>query len=243
MKPIAALVALAAAAAFAQPPAAAAELQPAPDSAERREMLKELVTCVAKVRPRWARQTVALPYLSDEQAKAAAEMLQGRDSCLPDPEMDMTFRTSTLVGILAEHFIQAEAGSGTSARMVRALTTATALNASEDLALCTAVRNPQAARELALSEPGSATESRTAQQLARHVPACTMPGEDTSVVDLQALRSLTAMALYRAMTSGGTAGNQEAKAAPGLSGRGQVVDGLYFQFGDGPLDAPGWTRK
>lgn len=182
------------------------QLRPAPDSPERREALRNLVTCVAKARPQWARQTLALPYLSKAQAGSAAEMLTGRDTCLTDEEVDMTFRTSTLVGTLAEHFIEAQADPSAIARTERSLSTVAPLNASEDFALCVAVRDPRAARELALSEPGSAIEARSAQELAKQVPQCTQPGENLTV-DLQSLRALTATALYRAMVPTAVASN------------------------------------
>jgi len=194
---LAALLALGTVPSDAQEPGAAMALQPAPDSAERRRALRELVMCVARVRPRWARQTLAHPYLSEAQAGAAAEALSGRDSCLQE-DTDMTFRTSTLVGSAAEHFIQSQADQSSFARLAKALNTATPLNASEDFALCVAARNPIAARDLALSEPGSPVETRSAGQLADHVQPCTRPGENLTV-DLQSLRALMGTALYRAM--------------------------------------------
>ena len=195
---LATLIALAATTQM-EAPSATIELQAAPDSAERRTALRKLVTCVAKSRPRWARQTLALPYLSDAQAGEASEVLNGRDNCIVDPELDMTFRTSTLVGTLAETFVQQQLNGGNMSRLASSLNTVTPLNASEDFALCVAVRAPDAARALTLSEPGSAAEGQAAQQLAEKVPQCTQPGEDLKV-DIQALRALTATALYRAMT-------------------------------------------
>ena len=203
---IAVLLATAAAPAAAPQAAAKVQVQPAPDSADSRQALRKLVMCVAKARPRWARQTLAHPYLSDAQARAAAEVLTGQDSCLAGPEADMTFRTSTLVGSLAEHFVRTETPAEELARLAKALNTAAALNGSEDFALCVAARDPNAARELALSEPGSPAETQAAGKLAHHVPPCTRSGENL-VVDLQSLRALTATALYRAIVpSSGSGG-------------------------------------
>ena len=196
---LAALIALATSAVAAQPTSVPVQLQPAPDSADRREALRGLVSCVAKARPRWARQTLALPYLSDAQAGSAAEVLNGRDSCQTNPEVHMTFRTSTLVGTLAEHFIQTQLDPDAIARLQSSLNTAAPLNASEDFALCVAARNPNAARDLALSALGSEAEAQSAKLLVNQVPQCTRP-EETMTVDLQALRALTATALYRAIT-------------------------------------------
>jgi uncharacterized protein YfiM (DUF2279 family) len=195
---LAALIALATTA-QAEAPSAPIQLQAAPDSPERRTALRKLVSCVAKARPNWARETLAQPYLSKAQAVSAAEVLAGRDNCIADPEIDMTFRTSTLVGTLAEIFVERQAASGATPALATSLNSVAPLNASEDFALCVAVRAPDAARALALSEPGSAAENQSAQQLAEKVPQCTQPGEDLKV-DVQALRALTATALYRAMT-------------------------------------------
>ena len=196
---LAILLALGSPSADNQPVAAtAAQMQPAPDSAERRRALRDLVMCVADARPRWARETLSLAYLSEDQARIAADMLRGRDTCLTRAEVDMTFRTSTLIGSLAEHYIRAQTGGNPVAQVTRALNTARPLNASEDFAMCVASRNPAAARELALSEPGSASETRSAERLAAHVPACTNPNEQLTV-DVQSLRALVATALYRGM--------------------------------------------
>lgn len=195
---LAALLAIGTAAPMAQPAAAPVQLQPAPDTAEQRRAFRELVMCVAKARPRWARQTLADPYLSDAQAGNAAEALGGRDACIAEPEVELTFRTSTLVGSLAEHFVRTEGDRGTD-RLGIALNKATALNASEDFALCVAAWDPTAARALALSEPGSAAETESAGQLTGHVPSCTRPDENLKL-DVQALRALISTALYRAIT-------------------------------------------
>lgn len=195
---LAALLALGAAvAAQSAPPTA---IQPSPDSAEERKTLRSLSACLAQARPRWARQTLSHPYLSDAQASAAAQALGGKDSCVRGAEAEVTLRTSGMVGSLAEHYLQDEIGRADSARLAKALSTITPLNASEDFALCVAARNPAAARGLALSEPGSDSETQAIGRLALHVEPCTQPGEDLKV-DLQSLRALVSTALYRGVTA------------------------------------------
>src|SRR5687768_5048595 len=100
---LAALLILGAASAQAQP--LPPNVQPSPDSAAERQALRSLTACIAKSRPRWARQTLSLPYLSDAQAAAAAEALSGKDSCVPRTGAELTFRTSSMVGSLADHFL------------------------------------------------------------------------------------------------------------------------------------------
>jgi len=196
---LAALLAAVTASTPVQASAPAVAVQPNLDSAEELQRLRSLSACLAESRPRWARQTLSFAYLSDAQAREAAQALTGTDSCVPN-DTEVVFRTSGLVGGLAEYFLRAEMKRTDSQRLTEALATLTPLNVSEDFALCVAVRNPAAARELALSEPGSAVESRAAGQLARHVPPCVERGEEPTV-DLQSLRALMSTALYRGVTA------------------------------------------
>ena len=193
---LAALLALGAISVQAQPPAPAVPIQPSPDSAEERKTLRTLSACLAKARPRWARQTLSHPYLSDAQAYAATLALKGRDKCVRGPELEVTLRTSGMVGSLAEHFLRAELERADSARLATVLSTMAPLNVSEDFALCVAARNPDAARDLVLSEPGSTAETQAMRKFAGYIDICTNEGEELTV-DLQALRALISTALYR----------------------------------------------
>lgn len=198
---LAAWLALGAAAAQAQPAPAPAQLQDSTDSAAERKELLRLSECLAKARPGWARNTLSQPYLSDDQARLAAQALTGKDSCVTDPDgAEFTVRTSGMVGSLAEIFLRKNLDRADSARLANALSTLKPLNVSEDFALCVASRNPAAARALALSEPGSQAEAEAARSLAAHVEPCTIPGEKL-VVEVQSLRALVATALYRGVTA------------------------------------------
>lgn len=179
-------------------------LETSVDTAQQRQALRKLSLCLAQTRQRWARRTLDQPYLSDSQASAAAEALIGKDNCAGDDEVEVTFRTSGLVGGLAEHFVKRDSTGLDPARLGGRLATATARNVTEDFAMCVASRNPAAARDMALSDPGSAAESAAGGLLAVHVEPCTNRGEQLAV-DLQALRSLMAIALYRATTGPGSA--------------------------------------
>lgn len=193
---IAALLAFSAASGTAQ----TVDIQPTVDTPEQRQSLRTLTSCLAQQRPRWARQTLAQPYLSQSQARIAAYALSGRDTCVTRNEVEVTFRTSSLVASLAEHYVRTEIGQIDLARLSSALNAITPLNVSEDFAFCVASRNPTAARNLTLSAFGSAEEAAAAQQLAGGVAPCTNRGENLTV-DLQALRALSATALYRAVSS------------------------------------------
>lgn len=169
------------------------------DSAEELQTLRNLSACLAEARPRWARQTLAHPYLSDDQAREAAQALRGKDMCVPN-ETEVTFRTSGLVAGLAEHFLKSDIQRADFSRLSGALATITPLNVSEDFALCVAVRDPAAARDLSLSEPGSAAERQAADKLSGQLPPCIQQGEKPAV-DLQSLRALISTALYRGVTT------------------------------------------
>jgi hypothetical protein len=198
---LAALLAASAVAVQAQPPKVT--IEPSPDSAEQRKGLQRLTSCLAEARPRWARGTLARPYLSDAQYKDASLALTGKDGCTPGVEgveTEVTFRTSGMVGSLAEHYLRRDIQRADAARLAEKLSTLPPLNVTEDFALCVASRNPAAARDLALSEPGSAAEDAAARKVATYLESCTTDTEKLTV-DLQSLRALVATALYRGVTA------------------------------------------
>ena len=198
---LAAFLALGAATVQAQPPSPPTQLQDSTDSAEERKELLRLSECLARARPGWARNTLSQPYLSDDQARLAAQALTGKDSCITDRDgAEFTVRTSSMVGSLAEIFLRKNLERADSARLATTLSNLKPLNVSEDFALCVASRNPQAARALAFSEPGSEAEAEAARRLAAYVEPCTIPGEEL-IVEVQSLRALVATALYRGVTA------------------------------------------
>jgi hypothetical protein len=196
------LAAAAAAPVRGQTPAApqAVPIEPSADSAEQRQGLIEFSACLAHSRPRWARQTLAHPYLSEAQASKASGALKGTDSCTGRKDTEVTFRTSGLVGGLAEYFLRSELDKADGVRLERALNTVAPLNASEDFGLCVASRNAAAARALALSVPGSAAETAAVDTLRPEIAPCIRGGEHLTI-DLQSLRALVSTALYRGVTA------------------------------------------
>ncbi len=181
-------------------------VQPSVDSAEERQAFANLSACLAKARPLWARRTLSHPYLSDAQASSAAQALTGSDKCVAGGEAEFRFRTSLLVGSLAEHFLRTDINKADFKRLVGALSALTPENVSEDFALCVAARSPTAARDFVLSTPGSDAETQEARKVAAHVQPCTNQGEQLTV-DLQSLRALMSIALYRGTTAVLAAGN------------------------------------
>jgi hypothetical protein len=197
---LAALLAASAVSVQAQP---RVTIEPSPDSAEQRKGLQKLTSCLAEARPRWARGTLSRPYLSDAQRQDASLALTGKDGCTPGlegEETEVTFRTSGMVGSLAEHFLRKDIQRADAARLAEKLSSLPPLNVTEDFALCVASRNPAAARDLALSEPGSAAEDAAARKVSTYLESCTTDTEKLTV-DLQALRALVATALYRGVTA------------------------------------------
>ena len=200
---VAIMLAACAASAQAQP----VSIQPSVDSVQQRQSLRALVSCVAEVRRNWARQLLAQPYLSEAQARAAGEAFEGKDRCIRGAdEVEMTFRTSSIVSNLAEYYLRTDLAKVDQERLERTLNTLTPLNASEDFALCVASRAPNEARAIALSDPGSSEETQAADKLGAVVPQCATKGERLTV-DLQGLRGLMSIALYRAATNGTVAQN------------------------------------
>jgi hypothetical protein len=190
----------------AQPPSDSPSLQPSVDSPAQRQKFQALSVCLAEARPRWARQTLSRPYLSKAQQEVAAQALIGTDRCMTNSESEFTFRTSGMVGALAEHFVSAEVGRADLPRLTAALATISPLNVSEDFALCLAARNTRSARDLVVSEMGSTAETEAARRVANNLEACTNPGEQLTV-DVQSLRSLMSVALYRGLEKVQTGSN------------------------------------
>lgn len=202
---LAALLALGTATVHAQPPGVT--LEPSPDSAEQRKASQKLTRCLAEARPRWARNTLSRPYLSDAQAFDASSAVRGRDLCGATRDgTEITFRTSLMVGSLAEHFLREDIRRADAARLAEKLSTLAPRNVTEDFALCVTARNPAAARDLALSEPGSAAEEAAAMKVFAYVESCRAESEQLTV-DLQALRALVAAALYRGVNEVLTSGS------------------------------------
>jgi hypothetical protein len=178
-----------------------AAVQPSVDSAAERVTLRNLSACLAKSRPRWARQALAKPYLSPGQESLLRDAMSGGDNCLNGgSKLQVSVRSSGMVSGLAEHFLTTELDRVGLKRVSAELVKVTSLNASEDFALCVAARNPKAAQGLAMSEPGSDAERQSAESLAKGIQPCLNPGE-TSKIDLQSFRALAATALYRGLTS------------------------------------------
>jgi len=184
----------------------AVSIAPALDTAQERQALRKLTICVAGLRPRWARAMISYPYLSDPQASAATQVVSGHDNCLGAPEVAVAFRTSGVVGSVAEYFVREEMPRTDLQRLANSLATVAPMNVSEDFALCLAARNPKGAVDLALSDPGGADEARAAAAIGTGVPSCTKPGEQMNV-DMQALRALVSIALYRGVTATGAVKN------------------------------------
>lgn len=180
----------------------AVSIEPSADTPAERQALRTLSMCLAQVRPDWARGVLEHPYLSPAQASAAAQAVSGRDNCQKLPEVEIEFRTSTLVSALAEYYLRTELPKSDPVQVNKALASLPPLNASEDFGLCVASHQPAAARELAFSAPGSAGEAGSAKVLGGVIAACAHPGENLKV-DIQSLRALVTVALYRAVTARG----------------------------------------
>ena len=197
----------AAVSAQAQAAALATPIQPSVDTVQQRQSLRTLMTCVAKSRPNWARQLLAQPYLGEEQTRTAGEALSGKDRCIMKDETEMTFRTSSMVSNLAEYFLGAELTNADLERLRGRSTRIAPLNSPRKISPCALRREiPLRLRAIALSEPGGNDERQAADKLAAQVQPCVIKGEQPTV-DLQSLRGLMSIALYRAMTNGAVAQN------------------------------------
>ncbi|MES2290546.1 MAG: hypothetical protein V4530_12500 [Pseudomonadota bacterium] len=171
-------------------------VQPNTDTVERRQFLQDIMACLAKARPRWARQTLSYPYLGDAQSGAAAEAFSGNDNCVRGDKVDVTFRTPGIIGGLAEYYLRTAYAQADFSRVSGSLQAMKPMNASEEFAFCLAARDPAVARDLTMSTIGSSAEAALGRQLAGKAAPCVGGGMQISV-DVQSLRALMATALYR----------------------------------------------
>lgn len=171
-------------------------LQANADSTADRAAVRAFSKCLARQRPRWARDVLAQPYLSKGQTALLETIGIGNDNCSGSGSKEMTLRHTSIVAGLAEQLITEDLVQVGMKRVSAELNRIPSRNTSEDFALCIVARRSKVAQDLVMSSPGSDAERVAGEQLALGVESCTNPGE-SGKVDLQSLRALAATALYR----------------------------------------------
>lgn len=195
LAPLTVALALGAGAVGAQPPAPGATTQ-----AEARAY----AMCIARNRPRVAEDILAMPYLSDEQTRRAAQRLGGLDNCLTSTDQVAESRAPSLLEGMTVQLLPAKLAAANLGE-VSALTDDQIVqrglrprNGYEDFSLCMVRGQPDLVRGFVLAEPGSAASQAAFRQIVPHVPDCVGQGQHLSL-DQRGLRAVLAVGLYRTL--------------------------------------------
>lgn len=190
-------VALGAGAAGAQPSSAQA-------GATNPNEARAYAMCLARSRPRIAEDILAMPYLSDDQTRRAAQRIGGLDTCLTSTDLVAAARAPSLLEGMAVQLLQARL-SDASLSEVAALTDDQVVarglrprNGYEDFSLCMVRGQPALVRGFVLATPGTPQAQAAFQQVVPHVPDCVGQGQHLSL-DQRGLRAVLAVGLYRAL--------------------------------------------
>jgi hypothetical protein len=195
LAPLTLALALGAGAAGAQPPAAGTTTA---------NETRAYAMCLARSRPRIAEDILAMPYLSDEQTRRAAQRIGGLDTCLTDTEVAAATRAPSLLEGMAVQLLQARLANANLADL-SALTddqiTARGLqprNGYEDFSLCMVRGQASLVRGFVLAAPGTPAAQAAFREIVPHVPSCVGAGQHLSL-DQRGLRAVLAVGLYRTL--------------------------------------------
>ena len=160
--------------------------------------------CLARSRPRVAEDILAMPYLSEDQTRRAAQRIGGLDTCLTDTDIAASTRAPSMLEGMAVQLLQARLAN-TSLTEVSALTdeqvAARGLrprNGYEDFSLCMVRGQPALVRGFVLAAPGSPEAQAAFREIVPHVPSCVGQGQHLSL-DQRGLRAVLAVGLYRTL--------------------------------------------
>ncbi len=160
--------------------------------------------CLARSRPRVAEDILAMPYLSDEQTRRAAQRMGGLDTCLTSTDLATESRAPSLLEGMAVQLLPARL-AGANLTEVSALTDDQVVarglrprNGYEDFSLCMVRGQPALVRGFVLAAPGSPEAQAAFREIVPHVPSCVGQGQHLSL-DQRGLRAVLAVGLFRAL--------------------------------------------
>lgn len=186
--------------------AAGAQPSPGPAGATNPNEIRAYAMCLARSRPRIAEDILALPYLSDDQTRRAAQRIAGLDSCLTSTDLVAEARAPSLLEGMAVQLLQARL-AGASLSEVSALTDDQVIahglrprNGYEDFSLCMVRGQPALVRGFVLATPGTPEAQAAFREVVPHVPDCVGQGQHLSL-DQRGLRAVLAVGLYRTLES------------------------------------------
>lgn len=171
------------------------------------QSLQELGECIARREPETARAVLAMDFRSDEYRRKLRAIGKASGSCIP-PNSNLRSAGMLFAGAVAEGLLNAEvAEAELPARLAYdpARKVIEARSPSEEMALCTAFRAPEATAALLRTKPATAEEARAEDSLTPVLRDCLK--KDAKVeLNRPAMRSLLALAAYRIVTTPKAAG-------------------------------------
>jgi hypothetical protein len=153
--------------------------------------------CVADESPREAERALAIDPGSGAYGRAVQGMASGHEACTTGKHLQ--FDDMLLAGGMAEHLLQARAGSAPLAPLFAYDPAAPLLRARDETdltALCTIRKDPDAVAALFATEPASEAEDRAERAIGPSLVACVKAGQ-TIRLNRPALRAMLALAGWR----------------------------------------------
>ncbi len=157
--------------------------------------------CVVRQTPRGAREALALDYRTPEYAEKVRDLAAGHERCAPGARL--SFGGVLFAGALAEALVESEVKRADLPAQLAfdpARPKVDARDETEVMALCTAMRAPQATADLFATKPATKEEKAAMQGIAAVLPDCL--AKDTKLtLNRPALRSLLALAAWRIVST------------------------------------------
>lgn len=159
--------------------------------------------CVVAQTPQGARAALALDFRTAEYRNKIRAVAEGHVDRCDAAWWRLKFNPTLFAGAMAEALLKTDVGAPQLPQRLAydpARQEIVARSPLEGMALCTAVRAPDATAALFATDPGSAEESRAIQTLQPMLEDCLKKGAKAAL-NKPAVRSLLALAAYRVVST------------------------------------------
>jgi hypothetical protein len=159
--------------------------------------------CVVSQTPQGARAALALDFRTAEYREKIRAVAKGHADRCDLPGWRLGFDPVLFAGAMAEALLKNDVGMAQLPGRLAydpARQEIVSRGPLEDMALCTAVRAPDATAALFATDPGSGEEARAMQALQPMLEDCLVKGAKVGL-NSPAVRSLLALAAYRVVTT------------------------------------------
>jgi len=160
--------------------------------------MDDFARCVARHQSRRAAAVLALPYGSDQQRAAAADLAEGEDHCLGpfSGTLQLTFNAPSLAAGMAEYFVLNPDKLADERRRHPGSFVYAPPEGVEGFCDCVVQQSSAGVEALVRTEIASGAERAATNALAPELARCVLEGQTLSL-DRTALRQLLAFSLYR----------------------------------------------